>query len=193
MLDSRHITARDGNVALKINRGGTGGARPFALVTGESLPISAPPTFWKLGSISHSLRSIVRELIEKPRRRTHLTGVAQRHAVDTVDYNPTSIDRSFQGWLSAVALPKVRIQEERSVAVRPSVQVSVGAIPVLELLSAPVFSHQPKERYPEPRVLTTQDYIQVMLATTREGHTHQRWPAGAFAKFMAADVITERK
>lgn len=41
-----------------------------------------------------------------------------------------------------------------------------------------------------PTKLTTQDYVQVMLATIREGGSHARWPSDVVAHFMAADVVT---
>lgn len=45
----------------------------------------------------------------------------------------------------------------------------------------------------EPRAITTQEFIQVMLATIREGSTHFRWPLEAVSKFLAADVILPAK
>lgn len=37
--------------------------------------------------------------------------------------------------------------------------------------------------------LTTQDYVQVMLATIREGHHHARWPTEVIDHFLAAEVV----
>ena len=39
--------------------------------------------------------------------------------------------------------------------------------------------------------LTTQQYIDVMLATVRESRRHAIWPTDVIASFLAADVITE--
>ena len=38
--------------------------------------------------------------------------------------------------------------------------------------------------------LTTDDYVQVMLATIREGHHHARWPTEVIEHFLAAEVMT---
>lgn len=37
--------------------------------------------------------------------------------------------------------------------------------------------------------LTTQDYVQVMMATIREGRHHARWPKDVVAHFLTAEVI----
>lgn len=37
--------------------------------------------------------------------------------------------------------------------------------------------------------ITTEDFVQVELATIREGHNHRRWPREVLEKFLAADVI----
>ena len=43
-----------------------------------------------------------------------------------------------------------------------------------------------------PIQLTTQDYVQVMLATIREGESHARWPREVVEHFLAAEVIKVR-
>ena len=40
-----------------------------------------------------------------------------------------------------------------------------------------------------PSKLTTQEYVQVMMATIREGRHHARWPKEVVAQFLAAEVI----
>lgn len=42
-----------------------------------------------------------------------------------------------------------------------------------------------------PTRLTTQDYVQVMLATIREGVSHARWPRDVVAQFMTAEVVSD--
>lgn len=37
--------------------------------------------------------------------------------------------------------------------------------------------------------LTTQEYVQVMMATIREGRQHARWPREVIEHFLAAEVI----
>lgn len=48
---------------------------------------------------------------------------------------------------------------------------------------------QPVEDIRPVGALTTQDYINVMLATIREGFRHERWPKDVVASFLAAEVI----
>ncbi len=43
-----------------------------------------------------------------------------------------------------------------------------------------------KQHFPQ---ITTEDFLQVQLATIREGHNHRRWPREVFEKFLAAEVI----
>ncbi len=133
------------------------------------------------------------QLIERKRRGIYLVEEGQHQLEAGTDYNP-SADSSFRGWLRAGPAPEAGFQ------ILPSSEVNLAVlnnplstIDALELFSAPTFSREPKEQYPEPKTLTTQDFIQVMLATTRESYTHQQWPAGAFAKFLAADVIAPGK
>ena len=49
---------------------------------------------------------------------------------------------------------------------------------------------QPVNRV-RPARLTTDEYVQVMMATIREGHHHARWPKEVLAHFLAAEVIKE--
>jgi len=42
------------------------------------------------------------------------------------------------------------------------------------------------------RPLTTEDFLQVNLATVRESNTHRLWPPYVIAKFRRAEVITRK-
>ena len=42
------------------------------------------------------------------------------------------------------------------------------------------------------RPITTREFLQVERATVRESYEHSVWPKDAFAKFVAAEVITRR-
>ncbi|HEU4478304.1 MAG TPA: hypothetical protein VFR80_07275 [Pyrinomonadaceae bacterium] len=44
-----------------------------------------------------------------------------------------------------------------------------------------------------PAKLTTQEYVQVMLATIREGASHPRWPREVVEHFLAAEVIASNE
>lgn len=41
--------------------------------------------------------------------------------------------------------------------------------------------------------MTTEDFVQVELATVREGTSHRFWPSDVVLKFIAADVITREQ
>jgi hypothetical protein len=41
---------------------------------------------------------------------------------------------------------------------------------------------------PVPRPLTTQDFVQVDLATVRESHRHAFWPTEVIARFLEAEL-----
>lgn len=38
--------------------------------------------------------------------------------------------------------------------------------------------------------LTTEEFLQVKLATVREGYNHRRWPVEVLERFLAAEVLT---
>ena len=42
------------------------------------------------------------------------------------------------------------------------------------------------------RPITTREFLEVERATIRESYEHSVWPKDAFAKFVAAEVITRR-
>lgn len=137
----------------------------------------------------------MKEFVERKRRVIHFVGTPQQRLVEEVsEYNSAALERSFQGWWPAITvdtreiLVRPRAEARPAVAEKPDIQVQA-----MELLSAPVFSHEPKKQHPEPRALTTEDFIQVMLATTRESYTHQRWPVGELTKIMAAQVIGPKR
>ena len=57
------------------------------------------------------------------------------------------------------------------------------------LAIGPTFSTQPQAKRLTTPTLTTQDFIQVRLATVRESTRHCYWPADVVATFAAAEVI----
>ena len=56
-------------------------------------------------------------------------------------------------------------------------------------------SVKPKQAVARPAVpqLTTEEFIQVRLATVRESTRHCFWPIDVLEKFIAADVITKNQ
>ena len=46
---------------------------------------------------------------------------------------------------------------------------------------------------PRIRPITTREFLEVERATVRESYEHSVWPKDAFAKFVAAEVISPRR
>ena len=57
------------------------------------------------------------------------------------------------------------------------------------LVIRPSFNHKTKAKRLTAPMLTTEEFIQVRLATVRESTRHCYWPADVVARFAAADVI----
>jgi hypothetical protein len=57
------------------------------------------------------------------------------------------------------------------------------------LVIRPAFNNKAKAKRLTTPMLTTEDFIQVRLATVRESTRHCYWPADVVARFAAADVI----
>jgi len=57
------------------------------------------------------------------------------------------------------------------------------------LVIRPSFSNKTKAKRLTAPMLTTEEFIQVRLATVRESTRHCYWPADVLARFAAADVI----
>jgi hypothetical protein len=57
------------------------------------------------------------------------------------------------------------------------------------LVIHPAFNHKARAKTITTPMLTTEEFIQVRLATVRESTRHRYWPADVVARFAAADVI----
>ena len=57
------------------------------------------------------------------------------------------------------------------------------------LVIRPTFNQKAKVKRLTTPMLTTEEFIQVRLATVRESTRHCYWPADVVARFAAADVI----
>ncbi|CAN5473161.1 hypothetical protein BH20ACI3_BH20ACI3_20260 [soil metagenome] len=64
-----------------------------------------------------------------------------------------------------------------------------GISSATNLVICPAFNNNAKAKRLTSPMLTTQEFIQVRLATVRESARHCYWPADVLAKFAAADVI----
>ena len=68
---------------------------------------------------------------------------------------------------------------------------ALGMVPrvATNLVIRPAFNYRSKFRKVTAPKLTTEEFIQVRLATVRESTRHCFWPADVVAKFAAAEVI----
>lgn len=81
-------------------------------------------------------------------------------------------------------MSQVLVREDRPSASLPQKRTLQLCRPVVESVAS-----QPEGDTRQPGSLTTPEYIDVMLATIREGFRHERWPKDVVAKFLAAEVI----
>jgi len=136
----------------------------------------------------------VKEFAQRKRGQISLAAApAPRPLKDVFDYSPMSLDRSFQGWLHAVAAPKENTWKvSRGVGSQISLDAPVLQTHKLKICPAVADFPTPQKGAAQnsaQHALTTQDFIKVMLVTLREGFTHRRWPMDAVARFLAAEVI----
>ena len=133
-------------------------------------------------------------LAQSKRRPLSLVGASiPRSSNDVFDYSPTSLDRSFEGWLKAVAEIEEATQDVSSLAQSQDSSAVEPIFKVRSLELCPPVANKTQLRVvarpPVRHTLTSQDFIQVMMVTLREGFKHRRWPMDAVTKFLAAEVI----
>lgn len=93
-----------------------------------------------------------------------------------------------RGRLHAVSSPAAPLAVE---AAEPTDREALGMVPrvATNLVIRPAFNYRSKFRKVTAPKLTTEEFIQVRLATVRESTRHCFWPADVVAKFAAAEVI----
>ena len=134
---------------------------------------------------------IVKEFRE--RKSGPLRAVAPRSRGEAFELTATIVSQSFEGWRKALkggdnlstVLSRVEITDVRAGNSRTYKRA-------LELCPPVIVDAKASERVAPRRrsALTTQEYIDVMLATVRESSRHVYWPVEVVASFVAADVIT---
>lgn len=145
-------------------------------------------------------------LAQSKRPQIYLVGApTRRPSNDVFDYSATSLDRSFEGWLKAVA----EIGEATQGVSNLLAQDSSGVEPIVQLRSLELCPPVTKKtqlqavttnkaqlpaaiRVPVKQTLTTQDFVKVMMVTLRESFIHRRWPIDTVTKFLGAEVIARR-
>ena len=135
----------------------------------------------------------MKEFLQVQQRRLYAVP-APRFDRDVFDVTRKTLDQSFEGWLGELAAMEELTMSAPALAIkhdlrRPNELTQKHAlklcqpVPIQHQGSADTVSRlSPK--------LTTQDYVQVMMATIREGRHHARWPTEVVAHFLAAEVVT---
>ena len=134
----------------------------------------------------------MKEFLQVEQRRLYVVG-APRFDRDVFDVTRKTLDQSFEGWLREVAAmeelnmsaPAVVIKQDLR---RPKELTQKHALKLCQPVQS---EHQGNSEADgmQSSELTTQDYVQVMLATIREGRHHARWPTEVVAHFLAAEVV----
>lgn len=87
--------------------------------------------------------------------------------------------------VSSLPAPPLAVEEAE-----PTDREALGVPRVAtNLVIRPAFNYRSKLRKVTAPKLTTEEFIQVRLATVRESTRHCFWPADVVAKFAAAEVI----
>lgn len=134
----------------------------------------------------------MKEFLQVEQRRLYVVGTP-RFDRDVFDVTRKTLDQSFEGWLREVAAMEELNMSAPAVVIkhdlrRPKELTQKHALKLCQ----PV---QPEHKGISESAgmlsseLTTQDYVQVMLATIREGRHHARWPTEVVAHFLAAEVV----
>ena len=105
---------------------------------------------------------------------------AQPVSSSVFELTSSSVQQTFEGWRKALE------DSDEATALETERRKYALARRRLLQLCPPVKSEPAAIKSAD---LTTEDYVQVMLATIREGRHHVNWPQDVVAQFLAADVI----
>lgn len=134
----------------------------------------------------------MKEFAKKQQRRLHV--VAGMLSADGGSaFTRNLLDRSFQDWLGSIEATEELNMSARAVTTFREDFEGTGVVRNRKLrLCPPADGLVPQASAATlfPTRLTTQDYVQVMLATVREGRDHPRWPREVVEHFLAAEVIS---
>lgn len=133
----------------------------------------------------------MKEFLQLDQRRLYVV-TAPRLKLDVFDVTRNTLELSFEGWLREVAAMEERNMSAPAVIKhdlrRPSKLTQKHTLKLCRPVAAQHEGNGEAVRM-LPGKLTTQDYVQVMLATIREGRHHARWPTEVVAHFLAAEVV----
>lgn len=135
----------------------------------------------------------MKEFLQVKQRRLYAV-TAPRFDRDVFDVTRKTLDQSFEGWLREVtaleelnmSAPAVVIKHDLR---RPKELTQKHNLKLCQP-SQPALKGNSEADGMLSSELTTEEYVQVMLATIREGRQHARWPTEVVAHFLAAEVVT---
>jgi hypothetical protein len=130
--------------------------------------------------------------IAELKRRQISTAVAAAPMLDeSLDYQPLSLGKAPRRRLHSVSPLEMPHGSDTLGVDEPelagTVRNSQGKV-ATSMVIRPAFN-KPKAKKITAPMLTTEEFIQVRLATVRESTRHCYWPADVVATFAAADVI----
>lgn len=134
----------------------------------------------------------MKEFLQVKQRRLYVV-TAPRFDRDVFDVTRKTLDQSFEGWLSEIAAMEELNMSAPAIVIkhdlrRPNELTQKHALKLCQPVPARQEGNGNAVGRLSPR-LTTQDYVQVMLATIREGRHHARWPTEVVAHFLAAELV----
>lgn len=137
----------------------------------------------------------MKALAELNRRQISTAIAAESQPNEGQDYQPKAVGRPFRRGLHAVAAKEMSHQSDSTGVDRVKLAESSGDFSgvmssvAANLVIRPAFDIKAKTKRMTNPMLTTEEFIQVRLATVRESSRHCYWPADVVARFSAADVI----
>lgn len=133
----------------------------------------------------------MKEFVQRKPPLLHLVAVPQKRG-DVVDFTQHTLEQSFAGWLRALEASKSGLKAAttkpvsgplKALHVESSLELCQPmAMAGVETMQTQILITTPRKV--TPKALTTQDYVNVMLATVRESFRHVRWPREVIAKFL---------
>ena len=135
----------------------------------------------------------MKEFLQVEQRRLYVVN-APRFDRDVFNVTRKTLDQSFEGWLSELAAMEELNMSAPAVVInhdlrRPKELTQKHALRLCQPVP-PAHKGDSEAAGMLSSALTTQDYVQVMLATIREGRHHARWPTEVVAHFLKAEVVT---
>jgi hypothetical protein len=133
--------------------------------------------------------------IAELQRRQSSTAVAAPILDENLNYHPLSLKEASRRRLHAVSSLEMRpradsIGVDEAELARPARgSQGVTSNVATNLVIRPTFNTKAKAKGMTVPMLTTEEFIQVRLATVRESTRHCYWPAEVLERFAAAEII----